>query len=71
MVFTAIPTWNDTLANIIVVHSISTIVPSSMDLNEAAVAEPLFVAIEIANSANLHAYQTVMVLSYRLISIPC
>lgn len=63
MIFAATPPWDGTLAKYYVNTSdFCYKVPDSMDLEEAAMVEPVSVACAIAKTADLRAHQTVLVL---------
>ncbi|GAD92227.1 D-xylulose reductase A [Paecilomyces variotii No. 5] len=63
MIFAATPPWDGTLAKYYVNASdFCYKVPDSMDLEEAAMVEPVSVACAIAKTADLRAHQTVLVL---------
>ncbi|KAM0547495.1 hypothetical protein ACHAPJ_010368 [Fusarium lateritium] len=63
MIFAAMPPWDGTLAKYYVNASdFCYKVPESMDMEEAAMVEPVSVACAIAKTADLRAHQTVVVM---------
>ncbi|KAF9771624.1 hypothetical protein IL306_010734, partial [Fusarium sp. DS 682] len=72
MIFAATPPWDGTLAKYYVNASDFCFkVPDSMDLEEAAMVEPVSVACAIAKTADLRAQQTVVVMGCGPIGILC
>lgn len=72
MVFAATPPYDGTLAKFYVnAADFCYRVPDSMDLEEAAMVEPMSVAVAIAKTAGLQAHQTVVVLGCGPIGVLC
>jgi D-xylulose reductase len=72
MIFAATPPWDGTLAKYYVNASDFCFkVPDSMDMEEAAMVEPVSVACAIAKTADLRAQQTVVVMGCGPIGILC
>lgn len=72
MVFAATPPYDGTLAKFYVnAADFCYKVPDSMNLEEAAMVEPMSVAVAIAKTANLQAHQTVVVLGCGPIGVLC
>ncbi|KAF5862748.1 hypothetical protein ETB97_011198 [Aspergillus alliaceus] len=72
MIFAATPPWDGTLAKYYVnAADFCYKIPDNMDLEEAAMAEPVSVAVAIAKTADLHAHQTVLVLGCGPIGVLC
>jgi D-xylulose reductase len=72
MIFAATPPWDGTLAKYYVnAADFCYKVPDSMTLEEAAMVEPVSVAVAIAKTADLRAHQTVLVLGCGPIGVLC
>ncbi|OQE26449.1 hypothetical protein PENSTE_c005G07542 [Penicillium steckii] len=72
MIFAATPPWDGTLAKYYVnAADFCYKVPDSMNLEEAAMLEPVSVACAIAKTAELRAHQTVLVLGCGPIGVLC
>lgn len=72
MIFAATPPWDGTLAKYYVsAADFCYKVPDSMNLEEAAMVEPVSVACAIAKTADLRAHQTVLVLGCGPIGVLC
>lgn len=72
MIFAATPPWDGTLAKYYVnAADFCYKVPDSMNLQEAAMVEPVSVACAIAKTAKLGAHQTVLVLGCGPIGVLC
>ncbi|KAL3448291.1 hypothetical protein BJX65DRAFT_295180 [Aspergillus insuetus] len=72
MIFAATPPWDGTLAKYYTNASdFCYKVPDTMDLEEAAMVEPVSVAVAIAKTAELRAHQTVVVLGCGPIGVLC
>ncbi|KAK2596743.1 hypothetical protein QQS21_006198 [Conoideocrella luteorostrata] len=72
MVFAATPPHDGTLAKYYInAADFCYKVPENMDLEEAAMVEPVSVAVAIAKTANLQAHQTVVVLGCGPIGVLC
>ncbi|KAJ5826734.1 hypothetical protein N7447_003497 [Penicillium robsamsonii] len=72
MIFAATPPWDGTLAKYY--RNASDFcykVPNNMDLEEAAMVEPVSVAVAICKTADLRAHQTVLVLGCGPIGVLC
>ncbi|KAF7590377.1 hypothetical protein BBP40_002930 [Aspergillus hancockii] len=72
MIFAATPPWDGTLAKYYVnAADFCYKVPDNMNLEEAAMVEPVSVAVAIAKTADLRAHQTVLVLGCGPIGVLC
>ncbi len=72
MVFAATPPYDGTLAKYYInAADFCYKVPDSMNLEEAAMVEPLSVAVAVAKTADLRAHQTVVVLGCGPIGVLC
>ncbi|KAL2836686.1 chaperonin 10-like protein [Aspergillus pseudoustus] len=72
MIFAATPPWDGTLAKYYVnAADFCYRVPDHMDLEEAAMVEPMSVAVAINKTADLRAHQTVLVLGCGPIGVLC
>jgi D-xylulose reductase len=72
MIFAATPPWDGTLSKYYVnAADFCYRVPDSMNMEEAAMVEPVSVAVAIAKTANLQAHQTVVVMGCGPIGILC
>ena len=71
-IFAATPPWDGTLAKYYInAADFCYKVPDHMTLEEAAMVEPVSVAVAIAKTANLQAHQTVLVLGCGPIGVLC
>ncbi|OJJ38007.1 hypothetical protein ASPWEDRAFT_473382 [Aspergillus wentii DTO 134E9] len=72
MIFAATPPWDGTLAKYYINASdFCYKVPDNMNLEEAAMVEPVSVAVAISKTADLRAHQTVLVLGCGPIGVLC
>ncbi|KAE8358129.1 alcohol dehydrogenase [Aspergillus caelatus] len=72
MIFAATPPWDGTLAKYYInAADFCYKIPDSMDMEEAAMVEPVSVACAIAKTADLRAHQTVLVLGAGPIGVLC
>ncbi|UNI23829.1 D-xylulose reductase [Purpureocillium takamizusanense] len=72
MVFAATPPYDGTLAKYYInAADFCYKIPDSMDLEQAAMVEPLSVAVAVAKTADLRAHQTVVVLGCGPIGVLC
>ncbi|KAE8330427.1 chaperonin 10-like protein [Aspergillus sergii] len=72
MIFAATPPWDGTLAKYYVnAADFCYKVPDHMSMEEAAMVEPVSVAVAIAKTADLRAHQTVLVLGCGPIGVLC